>query len=49
MDFSSLCLCYFSLADLVAYLFAVRNLSWEYNYMLSPMSPSESLKVGVVL
>ena len=35
-------------ADFGLYPFAVINHSYKYNYLLSPMSPSKSQKLGVV-
>lgn len=35
-------------ADFVLYPFTIRNHIHEYNYMLRPVSPSESLNLGVV-
>lgn len=39
----------FLYADLVLYSLIVINHSYEYNYTLSPLSSSESLKLGVAL
>lgn len=39
----------FLFADFALYLFAIVNYSSEYDYMLSPVSPSESWIWGVVL